>query len=137
MSRQIKFRIYNKKSHKWEEPAPLFALGLDGELIHIYNDDGEYVYKQFTGFLDKNGNEIFDGDIVSVEDLSEINSYWDGIPKKIAYSVDCGGDFPFAGYTVVNLKPADFETGFLLDCILAQHLKVIGNIFDDPELLKQ
>jgi uncharacterized phage protein (TIGR01671 family) len=81
---------------------------------------------QFTGLTDKNGKKIFEGDIVKRE-----YTLWHGETKKtretliggVSYSnKECG----FCLDKVCNLrKPWDGDT-----------LEVIGNIHDNPELLR-
>lgn len=74
---------------------------------------------QFTGLTDKNGNKIFEGDIVKC--LSLENGY---VNKEVYYAEDrarfvlgsLGSDYDFEEY--INVE-------------------VIGNIHDNPELLEE
>ena len=70
---------------------------------------------QFTGLLDKNGKEIYEGDIYRYDNPDSIN--------EVSYCAGGG----FAGF---DLTPAIHSENRLLD------VEVIGNIHDNPELLK-
>lgn len=120
--REILFRGKRKNNNEW----------IEGSLhTEKFTDDEEYlccevcqcdVYPetlgQYTGLTDKNGAKIFEGDIVDI--LTE--------NEEIGVVVYDDGGF------VVNADTfcLDFHTN-----IYGTDLEVIGNIHDNPELMKE
>lgn len=78
---------------------------------------------QYTGLKDKNDVEIYEGDIVRYIDFGTefISEVIRGTEKGTGYYVRCSGK----GYYAVNPS-----------CIKLYKFEVIGNIHDNPELLK-
>lgn len=93
----------------------------------------DYIHKdtvgQFTGLKDKSGKEIYEGDIISVN-----GKY----PKLIRYIDE------WASYCLANLTDldCDLKTRYwqqVSPCWWTDYkreIKVIGNVYDNPELLK-
>jgi uncharacterized phage protein (TIGR01671 family) len=77
-------------------------------------------WQQFTGFYDKYSKEIYEGDIIKDE-------FYQGITAKIVYKLGCF-------WLDSNHIGEDIERE-LYDSI-QDSMKVIGNIFENPELLK-
>jgi uncharacterized phage protein (TIGR01671 family) len=98
-----------------------FIIDLNGRFHNLQNGSGgdDYVIQQYTGFTNKNGKEVYEGDIL--EFSNHIDEY------KI-------GDVEFiAGSFYVNfLDDTDEEIAFLT----TKDAEVIGNIFETPQLLK-
>ena len=81
--------------------------------------------QQYTGLTDKNGKEIYEGDIVQYNQ----NSSYDNMDFITKWSDDKLG-FIFqsnSGEQLVNQTP---------HLNRFKHLEVVGNIFENPELLK-
>lgn len=93
----------------------------------------DYIHKdtvgQFTGLKDKSGKEIYEGDIISVN-----GKY----PKLIRY-IDEWASFCLANLTDLD---CDLKTRYwqqVSPCWWTDYkreIKVIGNVYDNPELLK-
>lgn len=120
--REIKFRIWNRKAKQIQYPTPPWSAN-EGDLKEIYFDwniwDADKLQQdlmQFTGLKDKNEKEIFEGDIVK-----RINA---GYIYTVEYSLE---------YAAYILRDLDNDIVFLSDF---NNIEVIGNIFENSELLK-
>jgi uncharacterized phage protein (TIGR01671 family) len=144
MSRVIKFRGWHPEAKAMTEP-----FGLGCSRIKVHSADGDvftweaesgFPVMQFTGLLDKNGVEIFDGDIVECRNevqYSEMEEkYGDDWPEdsdkwiyKTHRDVVTMERFP-----VFWLKGEEF--GYEGDDLIRpSNCFVVGNIHENPELL--
>lgn len=120
--RKIKFRV-------WDDTRKVWDTGRDNELFFSQDNDEEgvlkfhqpkltkyrnYVIEQFTGVKDKNGREIYEGDIIN--------------------SIMCIGVCTYSENEAnfwVNCQESDITT------FTGEYWgEVIGNIHENPELLK-
>jgi len=134
--REIKFRAWSKVFKRMSpENAEFHFNGGDSHLhFDVFNgnfdtdvwDFSECVLMQYTGLKDKNGVEIYEGDILSGE--------------KGVFVAKIGGYFsePSVGFGVHYCKDND-ESIFVKEPDpfgVESKLKVIGNIYENPELME-
>lgn len=85
---------------------------------------------QYTGLTDKDGNKIWENDIVCTPYVDPV--FGDMVNDKILDDYTWKVVFVDGGFCVENedkiINLRSFTNG--------NHIKVIGNIFDNPELLK-
>ena len=107
--REIKFRAWDKLKKRmtdWEGILSAQNVGMIFEMKRV-------ILQQFTGFQDKNGKEIFEGDIFKDGGIV----FWN--EKTLAFEFKYENDICFT-----------LEDNFSDDS------EIIGNIYENPELLK-
>lgn len=123
--RPIKFRAWSKKDQCWCGAFSVHKSGLFSEIINAHieepqhmaiadchwqdlNTQDEITLMEFTGLLDKNGKEIYEGDIIQDDNIITAIE-WDRSGARF--------------YTILPTNRA------WVNCL------VIGNIFENPNLL--
>ena len=131
--RVIKFRAWDKKKRKMFDDE--FFLTPDGGTY--WNEDqniADVDLMQFTGLKDKNGKEIYEGDLVKlVIDVGEV--VWISGEGNIGEPDDQWGSAPGFALRSMGLKDED-GYDIYLDFGSDRIFEVIGNIYANPELLK-
>jgi uncharacterized phage protein (TIGR01671 family) len=140
--RKFKFRAWNINRKRWETGLGLYfddsKLGDFSECFHNQEDENDYVIQQWTGLLDKNGKEVFEGDIVKyartrIETTEEPKGIFSS--KLIELGEDIG-EIDFMGFEfVVSFDHKRYDDIEKLGNY-PHRFEVIGNIFENPELLK-
>lgn len=117
--REILFRAKRLADQKWIYGDFIMMLSdypriISNEDVKMYSVVSETV-GQYIGLLDKNGTKIFEGDIVRDAETSDV------------------GKIFFDTYTAMFV--IGFETT-IADFNASYSLEVIGNIYDNPELIR-
>ncbi len=145
--REILFRGKRTDNGEWIYGSPIFQDGY--VLIRFWNSE-EFEYEehlvapetigQYTGLTDKNGKKIFEGDILSVTVRETVKEC--GICKltgrkiKTVWSVEYAERHSQGNGFFVFGKDRRFSLGLTKSVIYNADPEVIGNIHDNPELLK-
>lgn len=120
--RQIKFRAWDKEFNKMFDWSELLKFA---PTLKAFFENEDIVKMQYTGLKDKNGREIYEGDIVM--QLSERT--YDSLTGVVKF-ID-------GSYVI---ETADGKNGgYLFDEYLFDELAfnvLIGNIYENPELLE-
>ena len=139
--REILFRAKRIDNGEWVEGQYAYILNSkteNGEPIKHFICNGTNVFNyevdpetlcQYTGLKDKNGNRIWENDIVSINTYSYMEPEEDYF-GKVVYA---------EGYACWCIQHPDYEKPIpLCECEGSYQTDRIieGNIFDNPELLK-
>lgn len=123
--REIKFRGWDSES---QEMLPTQDLTQSSEYWGWLGKK-DVILMQYTGLKDKNGREIYDGDVISGPEYYEA-------PENASNGVVVFGE-------VVFLEGCWWiKTGSSYECLWEEyeandhHLEIVGNIHETPELLK-
>lgn len=118
--REIKFRIWDKNFESMLYPDSLIWFGDES---CQRNGDMGYILQQYTGLKDSHGNDIWEGDILDIDNsgaIVEVLWFADGwaisdnrLRTPIWIGNDCEALFPYA------------------DCST-----VVGNIYENKDLIK-
>ncbi len=118
--RELKFRAWDKETKTIILDTTIHAITFSGEIWKIsdsiFKDETKrFEIMQFTGLKDKNGKEIYEGDIMYVAGVGNV---------EIIFNEGCFGYMWEGGlYNFYEDQEGDIE-------------RVIGNIYENPELLK-
>ena len=121
-----KFRMWNKITSKMHSVDGLY---FDSEEVQ-YKDEvdvlrfikfGNTILMQSTGLKDKNGKEIFEGDIVDYKGRKAVVKWHGSYASFIYRFVD-----------ELNERVSEWHPLFLA----YYHFEIVGNIYENPELLE-
>lgn len=102
-----------------------------GYAYNFYLEDENATVMQSTGLKDKNGKEIFEGDIIDTTDyeggLSSVGNPFVKIERD-KYGFVVTGDFPTSPITI-----KEFEVGRKFAGV---EVIIVGNIYENPELVE-
>ncbi len=131
-----KFRAWLKKEKRIVETDDLLCIDYENEEIvtqKIYFESGlpverdvdnydfdEIELMQSTGLFDRNGKEVFVGDIIKCTR---------GCPHEVYLEKEYGG-------TYIGGMPAIYLKGLREGYAWTEHEEIIGNIYENPELLE-
>ena len=122
--REIKFRAWDKIKRIMDFNPNTMGFGFINTLL---TEDSSIVFMQYTGLKDRNGREIYEGDVVRatlIED--ELKGFKTNCEALICWDIEDAGFYLETNYDKYpHAKPWN-----------AEYIEVIGNRYENPELLE-
>ena len=122
-NRELKFRVWLHDTKEWGNVSCIEVFNSTGKLEYLYQDQ-PYTIQQYTGLKDKNGKEIYEGDICNAGMVT----------GPIDYII---GGFSLASNPLIEFLPKDacvFSPDYNPSWI---DVEVVGNICEDPDYFKK
>ena len=124
----LKFRVWDIERECYLDETELAGVTPDGKYILYIEEEeiskleieGNYIIEQYTGLKDKNGKEIYEGDIVTLD------GEW-----EVIKDTDC---------SVISFENGCFRVGGGYENEAGRYLsdwRVIGNVHQNADLLEE
>lgn len=126
--REIKFRVWDSKEKSMIEWDDIKASNSIFIWINANNRGTEHPLMQYTGLHDKNGKEIYEGDIVKAK-IYKPKEPVVGLVRYLTYTTHFT-----AGFCLVSKYSSPTE--YIWSLKSGIETEVIGNIHENPELLE-
>lgn len=130
---ELKFRIFNNLINNYDGflyENVEFKGKLTGEVVAILPLERDYLeIELFTGFADKYGDKIYEGDIVTIDCIKLLVVFEKGSFVLKHYNKPIIGDIPLG--TLYNIQEQDGVDDIKLRCV-----EILGNMRENPELLE-
>jgi hypothetical protein len=116
--RQIRMRAWDRRNRSWIDPRR-FVYTTTGDLLVRALASHWYELSEFTGLLDLNGKEIYEGDIVRTPDSGYRTVTWNvrGL------------------WCLTSIESSAYSVNLGLWELRRQDLEVVSNQYENPELL--
>lgn len=138
MGREIKFQVLHNNKIIGEEIFTDGSWEFQHYLLNpdngtrwvsgVFSKDKNYTRRQFTGLLDKNGKDIYEGDILNIKFGGDRNNPPYSHKKMVVYFEEEYLQWYVIGNNIIN--------GNSLKGYHLAEYEIIGNIHETPELLK-
>ena len=128
--REVKLKCWGKRLKRWLSVCdmPLFPADDSIEILTLGQEWCEFV--RFTGLHDKNGKEIYEGDVCNVRRYPYLDGTRSWYVCEALWGSECG--WIFRGYYTGRGYGDYYGVRFSE----VAEIEIIGNIYENPELLK-
>lgn len=131
--RELKFRVFRKDHNQMFDPWTIQELWVDDVIATEENIEKDVIFMQYTGLKDKNGKDIYEGDVIEYQ----------GYPENLDYRDARLVEWVKGGFILRHLWSNDnapHESEYMMQLWFATIPKryiIIGNRYENPELLEE